>query len=148
MCVGVCSLVPRLSLLHVHTNFMHMTFHLVSGGGAWYIWAREQRDRWTLFDARAMGWTSFDAVASGCDTWPLQCSRSKGVSLPRSLQSYLSTPACRGAAVNPGEDASHPSTIFCQSGRLPSPRLVTLSCFRLVCCHELYIAVVYLYNNV
>ena len=52
-----CSLVPRLPFPHVCTNFMHMTFHLVSRGGAWYIWARERCDRWTSFDARATGWT-------------------------------------------------------------------------------------------
>ena len=55
------SLIPRLPLLRGHTNFMRMTFHLVSRGGAWYIWACERRDRWTSFYARATGWTPFDA---------------------------------------------------------------------------------------
>ena len=64
-CLCVCAFVVALfpappPNLCTHTNFMRMTFCLVSGGGGLYIWAHERCDRWTWFDTRAMGWTPFD----------------------------------------------------------------------------------------
>ena len=115
------SLVPRLSLLHTHINFMHMTFHLVSQGGAWYIWAHEGGHRLTLV---LLGghcltlelWGVMQGHRSVVGAKELVCQE-----IDRASGARQQVGEWQGSEDKMWATLPPSSKWFCQSGRLPNP---------------------------